>query len=85
MKKTFFLVLIFLSLSFSYSFPNNKLYEKIDLFSEVLEKIEKDYVDEIIQYANNGNENCFVIGEMIEKCESSVFFEGNLKKWSTMG
>ena len=46
--------------------------------------VEKDYVDEVIQYANNGNENCFVIGEMVEKCESSVFFEGNLKKWSTM-
>ena len=49
MKKTFFLVLIFLSLSFSHSFPNNQLYEKIDLFSEVLEKIEKDYVDEVDQ------------------------------------
>ena len=39
---------------------------------------------EVIKYANNGNENCFVIGKMVEKCESSVFFEGNLKKWSTM-
>ena len=46
---------------------------KIDLFGEVLENIKKDYVDEVIQYANNGNENCFVIGEMVEKCESSVF------------
>ena len=27
----------------------DKLYEKIDLFSEVLEKIEKEYVDEIDQ------------------------------------
>ena len=46
--------------------------------------VEKAYVDEVIQYAINCNENCFIIGEMVEKCESSVFFEGNLKKWSTM-
>ena len=28
---------------------NEKLYEKIDIFSEVLEKIEKEYVDEVDQ------------------------------------
>ena len=41
--------------------------------------VEKDYVDEVIQYANNENENCFVIGEMVEKCESSVFLKETLK------
>ena len=33
----------------AYSKNVNKLYEKIDLFSEVLEKIENEYVDEIDQ------------------------------------
>jgi len=33
----------------AYSQNVNKLYEKIDLFSEVLEKIENEYVDEIDQ------------------------------------
>ena len=33
----------------SYSQNNDKLYEKIDLFSEVLEKIQDEYVDEINQ------------------------------------
>ena len=46
--------------------------------------VEKDYVDDVIEFANNNNENCFVIGKMIERSESSVFFEGNLKEWSKM-
>ena len=33
----------------SYSQNNDKFYEKIDLFSEVLEKIQNEYVDEIDQ------------------------------------
>ena len=32
-----------------YSQNKDKLYEKIDLFSEVLEKIQNEYVDEIDQ------------------------------------
>jgi carboxyl-terminal processing protease len=48
MKKIIFLILIF-NLYFSHSFSNNELYEKIDLFGEVLEKIKKDYVDEVNQ------------------------------------
>ena len=84
MKKIFVIYIFFFSLLFSPANSKNDLFDKIDLFGEVLENIKKDYVDEVIQYANNGNENCFVIGEMVEKCESSVFFEGNLKKWSTM-
>ena len=35
-----------------YSDNTDKLYEKIDLFSEVLEKIENEYVDEIDQAAS---------------------------------
>ena len=51
MKKIF----IFLFISFFYTTivngntNNEKLYEKIDLFSEVLEKIRKEYVDEVDQ------------------------------------
>ena len=48
MKKIFLIILIF-NLNFSNSFSNNNLYEKIDLFGEVLEKIKKDYVDEVDQ------------------------------------
>tara|TARA_A100001011_G_C14316103_1_gene848077 strand:- start:4207 stop:5343 length:1137 start_codon:yes stop_codon:yes gene_type:complete len=49
MKKTFSLVVIFLSLTIGNSYSKNELYDKIDLFGEVLEKIKKDYVDEIDQ------------------------------------
>ena len=51
MKKIF----IFLFISFFYTTivngntNNEKLYEKIDLFAEVLEKIRKEYVDEVDQ------------------------------------
>jgi carboxyl-terminal processing protease len=47
--KKIFLILFFLNLSINNSYSNNKLYDKIDLFGEVLEKIKKDYVDEIDQ------------------------------------
>ena len=49
MKKTFFLTVVFLSLTIGNSYPKNELYDKIDLFGEVLEKIKKDYVDEVDQ------------------------------------
>tara|TARA_Y100000816_G_scaffold155696_1_gene111040 strand:+ start:790 stop:1926 length:1137 start_codon:yes stop_codon:yes gene_type:complete len=49
MKKTFSLVVLFLSLTIGNSYPKNELYDKIDLFGEVLEKIKKDYVDEVDQ------------------------------------
>ena len=49
MKKTFSLVVIFLSLTIGNSYSKNELYDKIDLFGEVLEKIKKDYVDEVDQ------------------------------------
>ena len=42
-------ILSFLNLNYSYSKSTNELYEKIDLFSEVLETIKQEYVDEIDQ------------------------------------
>ena len=49
MKKKFFtLVLIFYFFSTAV-FSKNNLYEKIDLFGEVLENIQKDYVDDVDQ------------------------------------
>ena len=51
MKKIQFYLIIFLSPFFSYSVNSAELdiYKKIDLFGEVLEKINKQYVDEINQ------------------------------------
>ena len=53
MKKTilFFTIIIlsFFNINQSYSKSTNELYEKIDLFSEVLETIKQEYVDEIDQ------------------------------------
>ena len=51
MNKFVFYFLIFVFCSYGNSFARNsdKLYEKIDLFSEVLEKIKKEYVDEVNQ------------------------------------
>ena len=51
MKKKFFIIIIVLHL-FSFPLVNSSeqnIYEKIDLFGEVLEKINKEYVDEINQ------------------------------------
>ena len=49
MKKIFFQIIFLFVLTFKSSFANEKLYEKIDIFGEVLEKIKDDYVDEIDQ------------------------------------
>ena len=49
MKKIFIVIIFSLNLITTKSFSNNELYEKIDLFGEVLEKIEQDYVDDINQ------------------------------------
>ena len=38
-----------LNINLAYSNKNNDLYDKIDLFGEVLEKIKKEYVDEVDQ------------------------------------
>ena len=48
-KKTFFFFFIFI-ISFQKSFSENEtIYDKIDIFGEVLEKISKEYVDDIDQ------------------------------------
>ncbi len=49
MRKIFTLFAFIICLTSKQSFASNELYEKIDLFGEVLEKIEKDYVDEVNQ------------------------------------
>ena len=49
MKKIFILSIVLLNFSISLSFAKNDLYEKIDLFGEVLENIKKEYVDDVDQ------------------------------------
>ena len=49
MKKIIFLSFFFINIYYAKSFSNNELYEKIDLFGEVIEKIQKDYVDDVNQ------------------------------------
>ena len=53
MKKIKIFIIIFFLFLFHnrYAFPENldELYQKIDLFSEVLEKIKEDYVDDVNQ------------------------------------
>ena len=49
--KNIFKALLFLIIFTTnvYSNTDGKIYEKIDLFGEVLEKIKKEYVDEVNQ------------------------------------
>ncbi len=49
MKKILILSLLFINFNNSSVFSKNDLYEKIDLFGEVLENIKKDYVEEVDQ------------------------------------
>ena len=49
MKKNFFILIMFFHFSTTSVFSKNNLYEKIDLFGEVLENIQKDYVDDVDQ------------------------------------
>ncbi len=49
MRKILILSIVFLNFSISISFAKNDLYEKIDLFGEVLENIKKEYVDDVNQ------------------------------------
>ena len=50
LSKRFFLFFIILLFTFQKSFSENTdIYKKIDLFGEVLEKINKEYVDEVDQ------------------------------------
>ena len=49
MKKIIILSIVFLNCFNLPVFSKNDLYDKIDLFGEVLEKIKKDYVDDVDQ------------------------------------
>jgi carboxyl-terminal processing protease len=49
MKKIIVLSIFFMNLFYNSAFSKNDLYEKIDLFGEVLENIKKDYVDDVDQ------------------------------------
>ena len=49
MKKNFLILILFFHFSNTSVFSKNNLYEKIDLFGEVLENIQKDYVDDVDQ------------------------------------
>tara|TARA_B100000963_G_scaffold294572_1_gene265216 strand:+ start:7476 stop:8612 length:1137 start_codon:yes stop_codon:yes gene_type:complete len=49
MKKVIFFSILYFFLNTTSSYSNNELYEKIDLFGEVFEKIKKDYVDDVNQ------------------------------------
>tara|TARA_Y100000591_G_scaffold250676_1_gene222023 strand:+ start:527 stop:1663 length:1137 start_codon:yes stop_codon:yes gene_type:complete len=49
MKKIIFKIIIIIIFSSSVSYSKSELYEKIDLFGEVLENIKKDYVDDVDQ------------------------------------
>ena len=49
MKKFLLSLILFLNLTITSAISKNDLYEKIDLFGEVLENIQKDYVDDVNQ------------------------------------
>ena len=49
MKKIYFILVLAFTFLTTPTFSKNDLYEKIDLFGEVLENIKKDYVDDVDQ------------------------------------
>jgi len=49
MKKKLILTILLLNFFYTSTYSKNNLYEKIDLFGEVLENIQKDYVDQVDQ------------------------------------
>ena len=49
MRKSIILVFLILNFSFTAAVSKNDLYEKIDLFGEVLSNIKKEYVDDVDQ------------------------------------
>ena len=49
MKKILILIILFLNFTPKSAISKNDLYEKIDLFGEVLENIQKEYVDDVNQ------------------------------------
>ena len=60
MKKVFILYILIFSFIERSAFAKNDIYEKIDLFGEVLENIKRDYVDDVNQ------------GEMMESAINGV-------------
>ncbi len=49
MKKIIIISILIFHLVISFSYAKNDLYEKIDLFGEVIENIKEDYVDDVDQ------------------------------------
>tara|TARA_Y100000768_G_scaffold312258_1_gene246956 strand:+ start:4936 stop:6072 length:1137 start_codon:yes stop_codon:yes gene_type:complete len=49
MKIKIFFIILILNIFSTATFAKNNLYEKIDLFGEVIENIQKDYVDDVDQ------------------------------------
>ena len=49
MKKSLIFIILFLNFAPTSAISKNDLYEKIDLFGEVLENIQKEYVDDVNQ------------------------------------
>ena len=49
MKKILILIIFTFNFNMTSAFTKNDLYEKIDLFGEVIENIKKDYVDDVDQ------------------------------------
>ena len=49
MKKVLILIIFTFNFVMTYDIAKNDLYEKIDLFGEVIENIKKDYVDDVDQ------------------------------------
>ena len=49
MINKFFTIIFIFNLFFTMLHSKNDLYEKIDLFGEVIENIKKDYVDDVDQ------------------------------------
>ncbi len=49
MRKVYIFLIFFLTFYSTVAFSKNELYEKIDLFGEVLENIKNEYVDEVDQ------------------------------------
>ena len=49
MKKIIILSIFILNVSSNYVFSKNEIYEKIDLFGEVIENIKNEYVDDVNQ------------------------------------
>ena len=49
MKKIFILSILIFKFSVTFVYGKNDIYEKIDLFWEVIENIKKEYVDDVNQ------------------------------------